>query len=277
MSKEKSREVEVEVDGKKIKIVVKKPSGSVSSRATRLAAKVWNECVSDGIMTKKELKAFMKKRGIWSEEMDKSEEDLSKEIAELEKKLAFGNGKGGRVKASEGKTTAIEIREKRLGLRDLISERLGLEANTAEALSDNAKFDFLVASCTYDENDEKVYKTLEEYDQNSDGDIAFAAASAMAQMLYSLDKNFELSLPENQFLKKHHFTNDDGSLVNDSGDLVDLDGRRINELGHFLNDKGERIDRDGNLLDLSGRYITTVQYVDEAEKKKQTTAKKTDS
>jgi hypothetical protein len=228
-------------------------------------------------MTKKELKEFMKRRGIWSEDMDKSEGNLVKEIAELEKKLAFGSGGSGRVKASEGKTTAIEIREKRIELRDLISERLGLEANTAEALSDNAKFDFFVASCTYKENGEKVYNTLEEYDQNSDDDIAFAAASAMAQMLYSLDKNFELSLPENQFLKKHHFTNDEGSLVNDKGDLVDLDGRKINELGHFLNDEGERIDRDGNLLDSSGRYITTVQYVDEAAKKKQTTAKKTDS
>ena len=134
-----------------------------------------------------------------------------------------------------------------------------------------------MASCTYNENGEKVYNSLEDYDQNSDDEIAFAAASAMAQMLYSLDKNFELSLPENQFLKKHHFTNDDGSLVNNQGELVDLDGRRINEFGHFLNDKGERVDKDGHLLDDEGRYITTVQYVDETPKKKQTTAKKTDS
>ena len=277
MSKEKSREVEVNVDGKKTKIIVKKPSGSISSRGTRLAAKVWNECVADGIMTKQELKEFMNKRGIWSEEKDKSEENLSNEIAELERKLAFGSGKGGRIKASAGKAIAIEIREKRIELRDLISERLSLEGNTAEALSENAKFDLLVASCTYNENGEKVYNSLEDYDQNSDDEIAFAAASAMAQMLYSLDKNFELSLPENQFLKKHHFTNDDGSLVNDKGELIDLDGRRINEFGHFLNDKGERVDKDGHLLDDAGRYITTVQYVDETPKKKQTTAKKTDS
>ena len=91
MSKEKNREVEVNIDGKKTKIIVKRPTGSVSSRATRLAAKVWNECVSDGIMTKKELKEFMKKRNIWDEEKDTEEEDLQQQIADLEKKLAFGD------------------------------------------------------------------------------------------------------------------------------------------------------------------------------------------
>ena len=271
---EKQRTVDVDVDGKKIKIVVKRPSGSIVTRAGRVSAKVWTECIEDGIMTKKELKEFMKKRNIWDESKDTEEQDLQQEIADLEKELAFGKGgKTARIRASEGKDTAIKIRQKRIELRDLIAERLSLEGNTAEALADNARFDFLVSACTYHENGEKVYKSLEEYDEKSDDEIAFAAATAMAEMLYSLDQDFEKSLPENKFLKKHHFTNDEGSLVNDKGETVDLEGRKINELGHFINDEGKRVDVDGNLLDDDGRYITTANYVDEEAKARSTKTK----
>ena len=105
-----------------------------------------------------------------------------------------------RVRAAEGKEIAIQIREKRIELRDLIGERLSLEGNTAESLSDNARFDYLVSACTYYENGEKVYKSLEDYDEKSDSDIALAAASAMAQMMYSLDKDFEKSYQKTFFL-----------------------------------------------------------------------------
>lgn len=268
MGKEKQRKVDVELeDGKKVKVVVKRPSGSIISRAGRIAAKVWTECLSDGIMTKKELKEFMKKRKIWDQDKDDEEEKLGQQIADLEKTLAFGSGKGVRVKSTEGRDIAIQIREKRFELRELIAERLALENNTAESLSDNARFDFLVANCTYYENGEKVYSSLEDYDAKSDEEIAFSAASAMAQMLYSLDQDFENSLPENTFLKKHHFTNDDGALVNDQGVTVDLEGRRINEKGQYLDDDGNRVDKDGNKLDEQGRYVTTVNYVDEPKKK----------
>ena len=91
MDKEKQRKVEVNVDGEKIKIIVKKPAGAVQeNRATRHAAKVWSECLTDGIMTKKELRQFMKTRNIWNEDKDQEEQNISKEIAELEKQLAFG-------------------------------------------------------------------------------------------------------------------------------------------------------------------------------------------
>lgn len=272
MGQIKEKSVEVEVDGKKVKVLVKRPSGAVSTKAGRVAAKVWTECIEDGIMTKKELKAFMEKRGIWSSDKDKTESDLQQEIADLEKELALGNGKTAKIRASQGKDLAIKIRQKRIDLRDLISERLGLEGNTAESLSDNARFDYLVACCTYYENGEKVYKTLEEYEERADDEIAFAAASAMAEMMYSLDGDFEKALPENKFLSKHNFTNEDGALINDKGQTVDLQGRLINSDGYYVNEDGDRIDIDGNLLDENGRYITVANYVDEEAK---TTSTKT--
>ena len=276
MKREKQRTVDVTLDdGDKIKITVRRPSGNITAKAGRIAAKVWTECVSDGIMTKKELKTFMENRKIWDKEKDKEQAVLGEKISELEKKLAFGDGKGKRVKSTIGKDIAIELRQKRYELRELIADKLSLENNTAESLSDNARFDYMVAACTYYENGEKVYNSLDDYDAQSDGEIAFAAASAMAQMLYSLDEDFENSLPENKFLKKHHFVNDEGSLVNEKGQTVDLEGRLINESGFYLDEDGNRIDSDGNPLDEDGRYVTTIDYVDDTPKKRTSTAKKT--
>lgn len=265
---EKTVDVTVTENGqeKKVKILVKKPSNAVISQAQRIRAKAWTDCVRDGIMTKKELQKFMENNGIWDEEKDSSQKRIIQEIARLEKEL-YISGKGGKLKTTEGKNIAVEMRRKRSELRDHIAEKLSLEQNTAESLSDNAQFDFLVANCTYYENGQKVYSNLEDYSSRSDGEIAFAAASNLAQLMYSIDKNFEANLPENKFLKMFNFVNEDLSLVNDKGETVDTDGRRIDQFGYYVNEEGKRVDRDGNLLDDNGNYVPSVTYVDEKGKK----------
>ena len=63
------------------------------------------------------------------------------------------------------------------------------------------------------------------------------------------------------------------------GELVDIDGKRVNELGHFLNDQNKRIDRDGNLLNEDGIYKLMVEYEDDLSKPTKSTKpkrKKTD-
>lgn len=265
--KEKVVDVKLTEDGQDntVKIVVKRPSSNLMSKAQRVSAKAWTDCVRDGIMTKKELAKFMREQGIWSKDKDKEQEAITSEIVNLEKKLYVSGEKGShKLTTSEAKNIAIEMRKKRAELRELIGERLALEANTAESLSDNARFDFLVANCAFYEDGELVYKTLDDYQSDSDSEIAFAAASALAEMMYAIDKNFEANLPENKFLKEFNFVNDDLALINDNGETVDLQGRRINELGYYINDEGKRTDRDGNELDEDGNYVPAVTYVDDS-------------
>jgi len=263
MSKEKSKIVDVTLeDGRKIKITVKRPQGPVLNEAQRVGAKVWTDCIKDGIMTKQELGILMKEKGIWGDKQDNLQKKLNQEILNLEKSLYINNKK--KIKKSEAKKLAIDMRVKRNELRNLISERLGLEQNTAEALSDNAKFDFMVSQCVYDESgNRKIFNSLEDYNAQSDSPIAFAAASALAELVYSLDKDFESSLPENKFLISQHMVNDDLALVNSEGQTVDLDGRLINEDGYYVDSEGKRIDKDGNALDEYGNYIPTVEYIDD--------------
>jgi hypothetical protein len=266
MSKDKRTAVEVKnEDGETVKIYVQRPTSKILSEAQRVSAKVWTDCVRDKIMTKQELKNFMYENNIWSQSKDLEQLNISKEIQKLEKQLYVGNGSSKRMKMSEAKEIAIRMRIQRAKLRDLIAEKMSLEQNTAEAISENAKFDYIVARCTFYENGQRVYSNLEDYNDKSDEAIAFEAATAMAQLLYSLDRDFEAKLPENRFLVNKGLVNDDLALVNRDGVTVDTEGRRINELGHYINDEGQRTDIEGNLLDEDGNYLPSLEYVEEDE------------
>ena len=260
--RELEKVLNVDVKGKKIKIIVKRPGSKITNDAQRRGALVWTECVRAGVMTKKELKKYMVERGIWDDGKDEDEKAILDKITELEKELYLGT-KAGKIKASKGKDLAIKMRVKRAELRDLLTERIGLEAHTAESLADNAKFDYLVAHCTYHDNGDRVYKDLDDYDSQSDDQIAFQAAAHLAEMIYVLDKDFEHKLPENKFLTKYEFVNDELSLVNKKGVTVDTKGRRINDQGHYLDTDGNRIDIDGNALEEDGTYVQQVTYLDD--------------
>jgi len=263
------KEVDVKVvkeDGseKIVKIYVTRPNNNTIKNADRYRAKTWNQCITDGILTKKELSKILQERGIWDKNKEQEETKIIEELQSLEKKLYLGLGfDGKKAKMSDGQKIAIDMRRLRMNLRNLIAEKISMEENTAEALSDNAKFDYFVADCTFYENGQKVYSSVEDYNQKSSDEIAFAAAGALAEMLYQVDTKFEENLPENKWLKKFNLVNQDLSLVNRDGDLVDLEGRKITEDGFYLNADGKRIDRDGNLLDSDGNYLVQFEYEDD--------------
>jgi len=260
MVKEKERTVEVTLDsGDKVTVVVRKPTNRVTGDAQRIAAKVWTDCIRDGIMTKKELASIMKSNGLWDKLKEKEQEEIIDSLQKLEKKLYIGK-KGSKMKVSEAKKIAFDMRIKRMELRDLLAERIELEGNTAESLSENAKFDYLVANCAFYEDGKNVYNSLEEYNDKSEDPIAFMAASALAELMYALDKNYEEKLPENRFLIKASLVDKDLSLVNKDGHKVDAENRLINERGEYIDDEDNRIDIHGNPLDVDGNYIPQLTY-----------------
>ena len=88
--------------------------------------------------------------------------------------------------------------------------------------------DYLVSQCTFDETGaNKVYNNLDDYLNKADDDIAFAAATALAQLMYSIDKDVEANLPENRFLQKFKFVNEDLSLVDSDGNGVDSKAKEL--------------------------------------------------
>jgi hypothetical protein len=215
----------------------------------------------------------MKKRGIWSETKEDEQEAISTEINRLEQKLYLECGRR-ESKKEEGKGLAIDIRKQRNALRELISEKMSLEENTAESLADNSRFDFLVANCTFHENGQRVYKDMEDYNSKSADEIAFAAASELATIMYALDSDFEKNLPENKWLKNKELVNDDLALVNKDGKRVDVEGRVIDDNGYYLDEQGERVDKSGHRLSEDGFYEEVDDETPSKPTRKRTTRQK---
>lgn len=252
-------------DGSKetVDIYVVRPNNNTIKNADRYRAKVWNQCIIDGVLTKKELSAILQKRGIWNKDKEDEQASIIGKLQELEQQLFIGSKDNKTAKLSDGQTIAIKMRILRNELRDLISEKISMEENTAEALSENAKFDYFVADCTFYEDGTKVFESIDEYNQKNSNEISFAAASALAEILYQIDSKFEENLPENKWLKSFNLVNDELSLINKNGELVDTKGRRIDKEGNYIDDQGRRIDIYNNLLNEDGTYVLQVQYEDD--------------
>lgn len=268
-------ERKVTVNDQEIDIYVLRPNNQIIRDADRVRLKVWSDCANDGIPTKQQVAKMMRERGVWDDDKDKEETEITAKVIVLEKELYHGKKGGKKPKLSEGRDLAIEIRRARLQLRDLISERIALEENSAESLADNARFDYLVAHCTYYADGRRVYKDFDDYNKKSADSIAFTAASVIGEMIYNLDSSFEDNLPENQFLKKYGLVNDDLSLIDpNDGFTVDTDGKRIDEEGYYLNDDGKRVDREGNIVLEDGNY-ELVEYENDLVKSKPKRKKRT--
>ena len=249
------KETVIAEDGQTVIVSVRKPTNEELKEADIHKAKAWNKAFREGVMTKAEVEKIMVERGIWSEEKSKKEARLSQEILDLERVLYRGDGKAA-PKLSEGKNIALQMRAKRIELRDLISERLAADDNTAESLADNARFDYLVYVCAYNgETEQRLFESYESYNTRGSSRVAVTAAQLLARMIYDLDADFEDKLPENAFLKQHKLVNGQGQLIDPNTKItVDEEGRRVNELGHYLDDDGNRVDINGVKIDQDGLY-----------------------
>jgi len=93
------------------------------------------------------------------------------------------------------------------------------------------------------------------------------AASNLAMMLYGIDPDYEKRLPENEFLKKYKFVDNELNFIDKQGRRVDSEGRLVNEDGRYINEEGKLVDVDGNLVDEDGNYIVDfTPFLDESGK-----------
>ena len=260
----------VDQDGNTIVVTVNKPTNEDIKAADIERAKAWNVAFKEGVMTKAEVEKVMRKRGVWTDQKSEREAFLTTQILELERKLYRGDGKS-KPKLSKGREIAIEMRQCRAELRDLIQERISFDENTAESLADNARFDYLVFACSFnEETGERLFKSFQDYSDRGSSLIAITSAQLLARMMYDLDNDFEDRLPENQFLKDFNLVDESGDLIDPkTKELIDAEGRRINKLGHYIDEDGNRVDIDGNPIDADGLY-ERVEYEDDLFEKPKT-------
>lgn len=247
----KTRTFKVNINGQDINLAVRSPT----LQDQREATKYYNIAFSDALKAKAVVRAklddLLVEQGLWDNAKQIKFSELQGKILEGERKIA----KGG-ISLSEAKSTAIEMRNLRAQLRDLISVKTNLDTHTAEGQADNARFNYLVSSCTvYNDSQKPYFNSYDDYMNKSNDSVAISAAQNLAGMLYGLDNDYEEKLPENKFLKQYKFVDDKLRFINKKGQLVDEDGRLVDENGRFINEEGKFVDKNGNLVDGDGEYI----------------------
>lgn len=250
-----TRTFKAEVDGQEREFLVRAPSLAEQ----REGQKVYNQAFSDAVKAKAIVRARMddllEEQGLWDAEKQKKLTELQQEVLESERALA----KGG-IPLKQAKEIAFGMRETRSKIRELIGVKTSLDNHSAEGQADNARFNYLVSAClVYNDTKQPYFKNLEDYLSRSSDKVALLAATNLANMLYGLDNDYEVNLPENKFLKRFKFVDEKLRLVDNKGRLVDEDGRLINEDGRFINEAGQFIDKRGNLVDEKGDYVVEVQ------------------
>lgn len=232
--------IATKIDGKEVELTFKDADAATLTEASRVYNKTFAELLESGGMLRKKLAATLKAQGLWSDEQQEELEAIQKQIVEKEHRLHLGG-----MKATEGRDLALEISADRAKQAALLSSYNEYDNVTVEGQADNARFNYLVYCATvYSKNKKRYFASFDDFVSYKDP-VAFVAASKYAKEYYNLDEDFESSLPENQFLKKFKFVDEDLRFVNSDGKLVDRDGNLVNE-------DGQRVDENGNLLDLYG-------------------------
>lgn len=240
-------------DGNDVVIYANRPSNEEQAKAQLISNRTFKEALLNGAMVRKTLEAELERQGIWNKEKQAKLEAYNKEIREHLTTI-----KAGGIKLTEARDLAIKVRIARIEAITLQAEKNEYDSYTAEAQAESAKIDYLTSACLKNEKGEPYFKNEEEYQENADQPFVLEAANKLATLIYGVDESWEADLPENKFLKKHNFVDENLRLIKD-GHYVTVDGKRINENFQYVDEDGNITDFDGNRLDDDGLPIVESQ------------------
>lgn len=215
---------------------------------------------SNGALLRPKLDDFLKEQGVWTTEKEAELTQLQKELEGL-----LETAYKGRMKVfSELVPVVKEIKKVRHAINRLTSKRDQYYSNTAEGQAENMRFACLIAaSVVYDNNGKRYWPTVDDYLAESGGDVASVAVEKYTLALMGGVESFGEDLPENKLLirlgamdKKCRFLRESDKKsyqiiqVNKEWKdfLVDDEGRFVNEAGEFIDVNNRRVDADGNYL-----------------------------
>lgn len=241
----------VDGDEAKVSYAVVRPSPKVLTEAQKVYNKAFRDALESGAILREKLDSVLKSQGLWDDDKQKEYDDLNRKFKTLEISLLKG-----KMSKDDGRKIALKMRGLRSEMRDMLSSRNSLDSFTAQAQADSVRFNYLVSACTvYNDTGKVVFNDLEDYLSKSTEDLAFKAATKLSVLLYDLDDDYEKKLPENKFLLKFKYVDEDLRLVNKDGKWVDEEGNLIDKDGRFVNALGQYVDKYGNRVDEKGEYI----------------------
>ena len=251
MSVTNKKQFKVTLDSKEVELCVVRPNVKQRQEGQKVYNKAFRDAVESGAILRGKVNNVMREQNLWDDNKEAEYRKLLEKINGAERKI-----KSGGIKLNQAKDLALEMRKDRAELRALTSERSSLDNNTAEGQADNAQFNYWVSSCTvYSETGKTYFSNYEDYLNRDDDPATGQAAGSLAMLLYNLDPDYEKKLPENQFLAKYNFVDEELHLVDKTGRRVDSEGRLVNKDGRYINEAGELIDINGNRVNEEGDYV----------------------
>ena len=243
---------------------VRKPTVEEIRKANEIRSKTFNEALQRGDMLREQLESELRKRKLWSDGREEEYQGLRQSILDGEYKL-----KKGGIKLSKAKNVALDMAKARQQMVQLLSSRTDLDSNTCEGKADAARFNYLFAVClVYDDSGESYFDNgLDDYLLNQDDPVALAGASHFYYLL-SGSEDVDAKLPENQFLKRFDFVDENNRLVDSEGKLVDGEGRHVDKFGNLIrwidDEEFEYVDTEGRTVNDDGDYaVDFIPFLDD--------------
>lgn len=224
---------EVKVNDNVLKLAIRKPTIEDLNEADEIYAEKVASLIKDGIggrkklLLRSQLNDYLRGAGVWTDKDDQDVRKLQLDIAELLEKI-----KKGGVKLSEGKEIALQISNKRREIVRINQKRQIFDDTTIESIAENDKIDYLIYSCTvYADDGRNYWESFEDMKNDKLNEVYREAARLSMKSLFNIDPQFEKNLPENKWLKKYNFVDEDLNYIDrKTGERVDREGRPIKEL-----------------------------------------------
>lgn len=237
--------VKVEIDGEtkeeEKEVIVKNPTGKIRADAAAYSNKIFNRLINEkneygepAYMLRVNMEQCLSERGIWTDSIANRLVDVSQEIVAIEEKLYMGG-----MTKSEGRDFAIRLRDLRYEQLVILSNRNKYDENTVEGQAENEKFHYFITKCILFSDDIPVFEDVQAYKDDEElKDQLDEAIRYLGSLVSRFDPDFEKKLPENRFLLKYGFCNDELRYIDENGNYVDQDGKRVDEDGNYIDEEG---------------------------------------
>ncbi len=250
--------------------LVRAPKAEEVKEANKVKSRGYWKAIKDGLpMANDAIK--LAQQTAWTPEKVEEYVKLQKELNEAEKILTEKrNLKLGGPK-DPNQETMFRVALKCFSLRNKLSELNSIFAeaqqNTVEGYSENERLNYILyATTVYKDTGERVFESFEDFDkstisseENSEKYIIATLAFAMYQQ--KLLKSYQTVVdgnPENAFLKRFKFINDEGEFIDKDGNLIDSSGEVVvdevvtdDEPKPFLDNEGNPIEDEEYLKELA--------------------------
>lgn len=244
-----------EGDGREVKLVVRQPTYDEYEKADRVyatkIASLVKENTGKRLLSRQDLNSYLKESGTWTDEDEEKVKSIQKEIAETLAEIRRG-GK----KVTEGRALAIKVMDKRKEMVRVMAKRQVLDDVTIESFAENEKLDYLIyVSTVYADSGDDYWDSFEDMKNDKFSDAYKQASGLAMQIFYDIDPEFEKNLPENKWLKKYGFVDEDLNYVDrKTGEKVDRDGRPVAELEEELKKQ---------IADIRGDIVEEQPFIDD--------------